>query len=107
MAFEALTAAQKEFYDENGYLVIENRIPPATLDAIRVEIARFEDEAREMTESNSRIDLEDSHTPEAPRLRRIKLPHTTSQVVADLMVSDHVLAPVRDLIGPDLRLHTT
>ncbi len=25
----------------------------------------------------------------------------------DLMYSDHVLAPVRDLIGPDLRLHTT
>ena len=60
-----------------------------------------------MTESNDRIDLEDSHTPESPRVRRIKLPHTTSEVVKSLMYSDHVLAPVRDLIGPDLRLHTT
>ncbi len=107
MAFEALTAEQKAFYEANGYLVLENRIPPAIIDAIRAEIARFEDEARGMTESNDRIDLEDSHTPEAPRLRRIKLPHTTSDVVRDLMTSDHVLAPARDLIGPNLRLHTT
>ena len=35
-------------------------------------------------------------------------PHTTSHVIIrDLMFSDHVLAPARDLIGPDLRLHTT
>ncbi len=107
MAFEALTAAQKAFYDENGYLVVENRITEAMIDAIRAEIARFEDEAREMTASNTRIDLEDSHTPEVPRLRRIKLPHTISDVMRELMYSDHVLAPVRDLIGPDLRLHTT
>ena len=60
-----------------------------------------------MTASNDRLDLEDSHTPDAPRLRRIKLPHTTSDIVAKLMTSDHVLAPARDLIGPDIRLHTT
>lgn len=53
------------------------------------------------------MDLEDSHTPDAPRLRRIKLPHTTSEIVRDLMYSDHILAPVRDLIGPNLRLHTS
>ena len=104
---EVLSAEQIEFYRDQGYLVVENRIPDDIIADIRAEIARFEDEAREMTESNMRIDLEDSHTPENPRLRRIKLPHTTSDVMRDLMYSDHVLAPVRDLIGPDLRLHTT
>ncbi|MCY4241969.1 MAG: phytanoyl-CoA dioxygenase family protein [Rhodobacter sp.] len=39
--------------------------------------------------------------------RRIKLPHTQSEIVRDLMYSDHVLAPMRDLIGPNVRLHTT
>ena len=104
---EVLSAEQIAFYNEQGYLVVENRIPDSIIADIRAEIARFEDEARGMTESNMRIDLEDSHTPENPRLRRIKLPHTTSDVMRDLMYSDHVLAPVRDLIGPDLRLHTT
>jgi len=104
---EVLSAEQVAFYRDQGYLVLEKRVPEATIAALRAEIARFQDEARGLTESNDRLDLEDSHTPESPRLRRIKLPHTLSPVVDDLMRSDHILAPVRDLIGPDVRLHTT
>ena len=104
---EALSLKQIGFYDEHGYLVLENRIPDDTVSDIRGEIARFEEEAQGMTRSNDRLDLEDSHTPDSPRIRRIKLPHRISDVVRDLIFSDHVLAPVRDLIGPDLRLHTT
>jgi len=107
MPFETLTQSQVDFYAREGYLVVENRIPGDVLDAVRKEIRRFIEEARGMTESNARIDLEDSHRPEAPRVRRIKLPHTLSDVFANLMRSDHILAPVRDLIGPDLRLHTS
>ncbi len=104
---EVLTEDQVAFYAAQGYLVLEKRIPDDIIAAIRAEIARFEAEARGITESNDRLDLENSHTPGSPRIRRIKLPHTISDVVRSLMYSDHVLAPVRDLIGPDLRLHTT
>ena len=104
---ECLSAEQKTHYEEYGYLLVERRIPEDWLSKIRDEIARFEEEAATMSESNDRLDLEDSHTPQDPRLRRIKLPHTISDVDKELMYSDHVLAPARDLIGPDLRLHTT
>lgn len=104
---EVLTWDQEAFYAENGYLVLEGRVPSDIIEAIRDEIRRFEDVARTMTESDEKLDLEDSHTPEEPRLRRIKLPHTQSEVMRDLMYSDHVLAPARDLIGPNIRLHTT
>ncbi len=104
---EVLTQSQIEAYRRDGYLMVQDRIPPQILDEIRAEIARFEDEARGMDASNDRLDLEDSHTRQAPRIRRIKLPHLISDVMARLMRSDHVLAPVRDLLGPDLRLHTT
>jgi ectoine hydroxylase-related dioxygenase (phytanoyl-CoA dioxygenase family) len=104
---EVLSEDQIACYNTQGYLVLENRIPDDIIATIQSEIARFEEEARGMTEPNDRLDLEDSHTPENPRVRRIKLPHTTSDVVKSLLYSDHVLAPVRDLIGPDLRLHTT
>ena len=105
--YEALNEDQIAFYNSQGYLVLEKRIPDDIIAAVRADIVRFEDEARGLEESNDRIDLEDSHTPENPRIRRIKLPHTTSEVVKSLMYSDHILAPVRDLIGPDLRMHTT
>ena len=104
---EVLSAEQIAHYEEHGYLVLERHLPDDILASIRAEIARFEEEARSMTASNDRLDLEDTHTPDDPRLRRIKLPHRISDVFRDLMYSDHILAPARDLIGPDLRLHTT
>ena len=104
---DVLTPSQIAAYQDRGYLVLERHLPEAVLADIRAEIARFEDEAREMTVSNDRLDLEDSHTPQDPRLRRIKLPHKISDVMRDLMYSDHILGPARDLIGPDLRLHTS
>ncbi|MEM9010989.1 MAG: phytanoyl-CoA dioxygenase family protein [Pseudomonadota bacterium] len=107
MPHEVLTDADVQRYREEGYLVVTDRIPAATLTAIRAEIARFVEEARGLTASNDRLDLEDSHRPEAPRVRRIKLPHTISDVMRALMTSDAILAPVRDLIGPDVRLHTS
>ena len=104
---EVLNAHQIAQYEDTGYLVLERHLPEDIMASLRAEIARFEEEARGMTASNERLDLEDSHTPESPRLRRIKLPHTISDPVRDLMFSDHILGPARDLIGPNLRLHTT
>ena len=104
---EVLSPDQIAFYNQNGYLVLERHLPQAWIDRIRAEIARFEDEARGMTASNDRLDLEDSHRPDDPRIRRIKLPHTISDPVNELLRSDHILAPARDLVGPDIRLHTT
>ncbi|RLJ59256.1 ectoine hydroxylase-related dioxygenase (phytanoyl-CoA dioxygenase family) [Litoreibacter meonggei] len=104
---ETLTQTQKDFYDENGYLILEKRIPEDVLASLRAEIAKYQEQAKSLTESTDEIDLEDSHTPETPRVRRIKLPHTHNKVMRDLMYSDLILAPARDLVGPDLRLHTT
>ena len=104
---EVLSGEQVGFYEENGYLVLENRLDAGMIEAVRAEIARLEQFAVGMTESDDRIDLEDSHRPDDPRVRRIKLPHTQSRLFNELLHSDTILAPVRDLIGPDLRLHTT
>jgi len=104
---EVLSKSQIDFYQEAGYLVLENYLPDSVINNIRSEIERFETEAQGMTASNERIELEEGHTSKEPRVRRIRLPHTTSDVVRELMYSDHILAPARDLIGPDIRLHTT
>jgi ectoine hydroxylase-related dioxygenase (phytanoyl-CoA dioxygenase family) len=104
---EVLSKEQIAAYNDKGCLVLERHLSDDIMDGLRAEIARFEEEARSMTASNDRLDLEDSHTPDAPRLRRIKLPHTISEPVRALMYSDLILGPARDLIGPNLRLHTT
>ena len=96
---EVLDDGQVGFYRDNGYLVLEKRVPERLIQDIRDEIAGFYHEARGLTESNDRLDLEDSHRPDAPRIRRIKLPHAISPAVGALMRSDWILAPVRDLPG--------
>lgn len=107
MGREVLSEDQVRFYRDKGYLLLEARIPPGALQRLRGEIARLIESARGMTASDERLDLEDSHTAEDPRVRRIKLPHKQSPAFAELMRSDWILAPVRDLIGPNLRLHTS
>jgi len=107
MGREVLSEDQVGFYRDNGYLLLEARIPPAFLQRLRGEIARLIETARGMTVSDDVLDLEDSHRPDDPRVRRIKLPHRQSDAFAELMRSDWVLGPVRDLIGPNLRLHTS
>ena len=102
-----LAPEQQAFYREHGYLVLENRIPMQHVEAIRSEIARFREIAATMDASDERIDLETTHTRERPRIRRIKLPHRQLDSVRALMYDDCVLAPVRDLLGPNLRLHTS
>ncbi len=104
---EQLTSQQIGFYKENGYLVIENQIPEAWFAKIRTEISRFEAEAAELEHSDDWFDLEDNHSRATPHLRRIKLPHMISTIFHELMLSDHILGPARDLIGPNLRLHTS
>ena len=104
---EVLTKSQIEEYREVGGIVVEDRLSAADLEEIRSAIEQSYEEARELVSSNERLDLEDTHTKDAPRIRRIKLPHTQYDVFNRLMTSDAILAPARDLIGPDLRLHTT
>ena len=104
---EVLSESQIKSYQESGYLVLESHLPDEIIDSIRAEIGAFEDESRDMQVSNDRLELEDGHTSEQPRVRRIRLPHKISDVIRELMYSDFILAPARDLIGPDIRLHTT
>ncbi len=104
---EVLTQAQIDEYHEIGGIVVKGRISGADLAEIQAAIEQSREEARGLTSSTERLDLEDSHTPDDPRIRRIKLPHTQYEVFQRLMTSDAILAPARDLLGPNLRLHTT
>ena len=75
MQGECLTAEQVSFFNDTGYLVLENHLELDVIQDIRNEIARLELLAVGMTESDDKFDLEDSHEPDVPRIRRIKLPH--------------------------------
>ena len=70
-----LTRDRVERYRREGYVVVEDLISAETL----AELRRVTDEivatAHGVTSHTNVLDLEPSHTPERPRVRRIKSPH--------------------------------
>ena len=49
---ECLTTTQANFYNEQGYLLLENHLDMSVIEALRGEIARIEQTAYGMTESD-------------------------------------------------------
>ena len=107
-----LTRAQIDRFWEQGYIVTENAVTPVQLEALNAQLDGWIEESRghtgnfgETVDGKARFDLEASHTPERPRLRRINNPVEVSEVYRDVMINAHLVDMVADLIGPDVKFH--
>ena len=105
-----LTRAQFDRFWEQGYIVTENAVTPAQLEALNATLDEWIEEScghagkfGETVDGKARFDLEASHTPEHPRLRRINNPVEISEVYRDVMINAHFVDIVADLIGPDVK----
>ena len=88
-----------------GYTLAQGAVAPALLAEINRIVDDFVARARGVTANNEVYDLEASHTPEAPRVRRLKEPVERHPRFWELVRSPGVIGPVIQLLGPDLRLH--
>jgi len=102
-----LTQQQIARYRETGYLVLPGSLPADLLEALRREADLAVAGARGLEASDARYDLEDSHRPDAPRVRRLKTPFEFWPFFDRLMRSAAVLDVVEPLLGPDIRIHNS
>ena len=102
-----LSSDQIDQYRDQGYVMLERVLDAGTVAEMSGEIARLLGAARGLTGHTEVYDLEDSHRPEAPRVRRIKQPHAHTPFFDRLVRSEAVLAPIRQLIGPNVRLQNS
>lgn len=109
-----LTQDQINFFNENGYLVVEDAVTPEQLQSLRDDFATWVEESRshdeawgETVNGKSRFDVETGHSAETPALRRINAPHEVSDAYFDVMADSGMTDMVADLIGPDVKLHHT
>lgn len=102
-----LTNEQIQFYEENGYLMVENAIDPEQLAHLQQVTTEFIEQSRECTENNELFDLDDGHTKQSPKLTRIKQPHIQHDVYWQTLVSDRMTSLLKDLLGPNVRLHNS
>ena len=102
-----LSDAQRAFYAENGYLMIENAVTPDQLDRLRAITARLIDASRTVSESNDVYDLDKGHGPDSPRLTRIKIPHKQDPYFWEVLRNSTMTQVLNDLLGPETTILTS
>ncbi|WP_343079060.1 phytanoyl-CoA dioxygenase family protein [Ostreiculturibacter nitratireducens] len=102
-----LTEEQKNFYDENGYLMVEDVVTAGQLAELRRITYDFIEKSRNVTESNGVYDLDEGHSADAPRLTRIKLPHKQHPYFWDLLKNSAITEVLTELLGPDTMIQTS
>ncbi len=101
-----LTRAQIDEYNEVGAIVVPGVLSASEVARLRDVTDGFVDRARRVSAHDEIYDLEDTHTPENPRVRRIKTPHLHDPAYGDLLRHPGIVAVLRDLWGPAIRFDT-
>ncbi len=98
-----LSQTQVDFYHENGYLTVDRVFSSSeTADLQRVTEELVEKSAA-YTEHTDLYDLEPGHTPDDPKVRRLKSPIDHHDVYARTIRHDGLLDIVAQLIGEGIR----
>lgn len=101
-----LTEEQKRSYDEVGAIVVPDVLTPEEVAELRRVTDGFVERARAVTTHDAIYDLEDTHTPRMPRVRRIKAPHLHHEAYGRLVRHPRIVEVLQDLWGPDIRFDT-
>lgn len=102
-----LTQEELDQYDRDGYLVIEEAVPQARLKQVVAETERMCEVAKSLTAGTAMLDLDPSHTPEKPRVRRIKSHHEHSEFFAEFVAEPLIMDILDPLMPSGIRLHNT
>ena len=102
-----LTQEQIDFYHREGYLGVPDVLSDAEIAELRRVTDEFVERSRHVTDHDDIFDLEPSHTPENPRLRRLKNPIAHHRTYHKALHHPGILEIVSQLIGPNLRQNGT
>lgn len=104
-SLKALSHDQRSAYERDGFVAISGVVDEVWLNRLREVTAEFVDETRSMTESNPLFDLEQGHSAESPRLRRLVSPADLHETFWEFVSSSPIVDVAEDLLGPDLKYH--
>jgi phytanoyl-CoA hydroxylase len=89
-----------EQYRETGYLVVPDLLDREILGRVRAALDDLVSKASSVAEHTDIYDLEPGHQPEAPKVRRIKLPHSHTPVFWELAQYPPLVSILEKLLGP-------
>lgn len=102
-----LTHQQKADYERDGFLLVENAVPPDMLARLRSVTLDLIEQSRQVTQNNDVYDLDTGHSKSTPRLNRIKTPHDVHDVYKEYLRSDALLGLIQPLLGEHIRMNNS
>jgi ectoine hydroxylase-related dioxygenase (phytanoyl-CoA dioxygenase family) len=92
-------------YDRDGYAMARNILSSDEIGMLRTVTDRISETAFGATGETSVFDFEDGHTPQEPRIQRIKKPHRVDPFYMALARHPEILSVIRRVVGDDIRLN--
>jgi phytanoyl-CoA dioxygenase PhyH len=102
---QVLSQAQREFYFEQGYLLLEGIVPMEWVERLRAVTDQMVERSRPLTRSDAVFDLEPGHSASTPRLRRLTSPAEHHPLYWEFASASILPDIIADLVGPDLKFH--
>lgn len=99
-----LTSDQIQQYEELGFVVLENLLDEQTLATLQAVTEEVEKTATGVADHTNVLDLEASHNPDNPRVRRIKFPHAVHPFYRELAAYRPLMLALEALLGANIRM---
>jgi ectoine hydroxylase len=97
----------RERYFEDGFLTVPGYVGAAWLDRLRAVVAVKIEESRALTASDDQFDLAPDHSTEKPNIRRLRKAVDQHPELWAFAQDPAVVDLVADLLGPDVRFHSS
>ena len=102
-ASRVLTREQREFYFENGWLLLEKIVPDTWLERLRAAAAEIIESTRAMAQSSPAIELLPDHAADRPRVWLVSSPEDLQPAFWEFASESILTDVVCDLLGPGVR----
>ena len=102
-----LSKDEINFYNDQGYLLVEDVISENQHKEMLALVDGFFEKSKMIRENDNIFDLEDGHSSDNPRLKRIKQPHQHSQFFWDIIKESKIEEILKDLLGDNVSLKTS
>ena len=103
-----LTQSQIDEYHERGFIAVGGVLPDEQVAELQAVTDDFVERSRTVTEHSDVFDLEPDHTPDAPKLRRLKEPHLVHDAYDRVLRDDGIVEMASQLLGTyAVRTHGT
>src|SRR5215510_4449391 len=102
-----LSQRERERYFEDGFLTVPRYVGAEWLRRLRAVVAAKIEESRALTASDDQFDLAPDHTAAKPNIRRLRKAVDQHPELWAFAIDSCVVDLVADLLGPDLRFHSS